>query len=307
MIQQEFLFQKAFGFWPDLDKKYLSPIRPDRTPGCFFKWRRNYLRWWDNAYEPHNGINGWDALAITNLGHKIRDEKDLKKVNQLIHEDLVPVVDNQEHKTFKQLIEFKPKEWSLRTLKFWAKYGITEAQLREDKKYDLLWFSNNTRDERLIRTNPESATVYTYPSGHCKIYRHDGGTKWFTNCDQYDVDFENDSERGDLFILGSYKDARVVKNAGFNTRGLQSETQLPLNLLAKWNIQFDNLYYVGDIDKAGILCAKKHVEKAKKFDIDLKPLYLYPIEEYGKDIAEFREHFSNKDVNNLIKYLCVNS
>lgn len=306
MIQQESLFQMAFGFWPELGRKYCSPIRPDRNPGCFFRWNKDYLRWWDNGYEPHKGINGWDAVSITQLGHKINDDKDFKKVNEIIKSKKVSKTEYN-HTKFRQDIRFSPKEWSFNTLKFWLKYGITEAQLREDHKYDCAWYEHNTQtNQSYDRKFPTSATIYTYPSGNIKVYRHDGIGKWFTNCNQYDVDFEDEKERGDLIILGSYKDARVAKNSGFNVRGLQSETQLSLDLLAKWDVQFDNLYYLGDIDKAGLAQTKINVEKAKKFGIDLKPLYICPeLEiEYGiKDLAEFRERFTQKEVFQLINYL----
>lgn len=303
-MQQEQVFNIAFHHWPELGRKYLSPLRPDRNPGCFYTKKNGWLRFWDNSW----GINCWDAVALTTLGKQIETPEELKEVNKIIKNRLgntriveTPSVD------FKFNLTTVKKDWNFVGLKWWSDYGITEAQLRADKKYMCDSFTYNSKGAPFTYTTKKNklSFVYEYPSGHKKVYNPGDPLKWLTNCTPLDVDFEHNDRGDEMIILGSYKDARVVKNYGYDVRGLQSETQLPDELLLKWSVQYKRLYYLGDIDSGGLENTNKIIKRAEKFGINLKPLYITPrLEaEYGiKDISEFEKQFRG-DTRKLIEYL----
>ena len=310
MVNQETIFSHALGFYPNLHQRYKSPFRPDKHGDCFVRWKSGWLRWVDWAEPRHNWANCWDILAIAKWGHKIQNQDQKDEITQEIRKISGPIsLEMPETQQFHMDLRAEKVEWSFSKLKYWLDYGIVESNLRDDKTYQIKSYSFNSEkfpDEYRVIVPKDLAFVYEYDK-NIKIYRPEQNIrylKWMTNCNHNDVSLEDRSERGDLLLFEGYKDARSIKNLGFNTRGLQSSTQIPDEIqLSIWDKQFNNIYLVFDPDAAGkrnAVWAKKQMEK---FGINAGISYI----DTDLDPAAFRKKYGRDKTRKLINHAISNS
>jgi hypothetical protein len=275
-VTQEDIFGLVFDNVPEEFSLVSSPLRKDRTPGCWFEYHGEKLRFVDFA-NPRvvDGIklSNVDCFDMVRVFYNIPNfYLTLDYIyNTLVRgkEPSIPKVINRElvredKPKVKILIESRPFGES--DQKFWSKYGIRKKDLMEDKVFAIKkYYALNTKRGNIVSDCRDLAYSYNdFQESRKKIYfpSREGRFRFLTNCTKEDVGGINS-----LFVYGkqliitkSYKDYRVLKNNGKNVVWFQNEGMTPskslLNNLVK---RFDNTLVWFDNDQTGIESSEKLV------------------------------------------------
>lgn len=311
-MDQKRVIQLAMGYWPVEGQKCRNTLRGDKRPNCIFKWQSGYLRLFDYGRDLYHKKNCFDLVALKYLGRLISSKEDLSKVLRIIH-DNVGEIGKLEQKfpdKFRASLEVEMRAVPEAGLYYWGEYGITMSQLIDDKVTGVEKFSFNTEAEPRVNkiVYPEDvAFCYWYKSGRKKVYRPrqtEPWKKWRTDAIETDVHFDDGQRCEECFIFGSYKDARVAKNAGVTAKGLQSESAWPgEDIIKRWSAECKMLYFLFDLDRGGYDNSKYMVEKCKKINVPAAAIYLPPrikTEHGKKDIAEARLKFNSTLIHQAV-------
>lgn len=256
-VTQEEIFKLVFGFLP-VDFQYTtSPLRIDNSPGCWFQYHINgTLYFIDFASKRHhsdcfNIVQDYYSLpnfftTLEFIHHKLIEGRDIiteTKIKQEIKRSLKESV--------KLIIE--PRHFIPKDAGFWIPYGISSANLLEDKQFAISAFhALNTKKGNFSSKCYDLAYADTnFPNGRKKIYfpNREGKGRFITTCTREDIGGINSLPPfgRQLIITKSYKDWRVLKNQGKNAVYLQNEGMFPLKelfiLCKNWKqviIFFDN-------------------------------------------------------------------
>lgn len=263
-VSQEEIF--SIVLQPVFDEFILSPLRGnDSSAGCYFEWYSNNLYFIDFGYSnaPLNcfgfigayyGTGYIETLKLINehfklgLGYSVDEPKPV--IIQRIETEKIPK--NTE-------IIFQPRNYSSEDGKYWSLFGIKKQQLIQDHVYAVRWYKiNKNQKETVIRPRKPSYAIYEFKPRvkiYCpttKIYKE----KWITNCNRNDIgNICNISAYGiNLLITKSYKDCRVLRNAGKkDIIWFQNEGMLPdipvIMMLCK---RFQTISIIFDNDDAGL-------------------------------------------------------
>lgn len=312
-MDQKKIIQLAMGFWPVEGQKCLNTLRGDSKPSCYFKWQSGYLRLHDYGNETFHKMNCFDLAGYKHLGRPISTEEDFKITLRWIKQNVghIGKLEQKFPERFKFDLQVEMGGLSSKALRWWGQYGINMSQLIEDGVTGVKHYKFNTEKEPRFYKKvipEEECYCYWYASGHKKIYRPlqtEPWKKWKTDCIETDVHFDNGKKADAIYILGSYKDARVCRNAGFEAKGLQSESAWPGDgVVRKWAAQCKALYFMFDLDRAGYDNSKSMAQKAKSMGLNAAAIYLPPRikSEHGKkDLAAARVKFNNSLIHKAVK------
>lgn len=271
-VTQEEIFQLFINKEIIIDKgvKYLAPYRNDKEEDCYFEEYGDKLYFVDFASVPQSlnwytfvgkCIKSSDHYTILNY---ITIELNLGKGNK----SLKKITAQKENTTveLKQVkkdrpITYLPRNFNHKDKHFWGKYNISRANLEEDKVIPISMYQSISRlGETFTITTFDLMYAYTeFPIGKVKIYKPYGDklSKWFTNCNQNDVGGTGPQSGELLLITKSYKDYRVVKNIGINSRWFQNEGMFPSVTIIKNLVKgFERVVIWFDNDEVGIKNAK---------------------------------------------------
>lgn len=274
-VTQEEIFQLFLDKEVIIDKevKYLAPYRNDKEENCYFERYNDKVYFIDFATIPQSincfsfvmkctGKNFIGVLELIakelNLGTGNKSVKKLTAQKENITVELNEIKKDRP-------ITYLPRNFNSKDKQFWGKYNISRANLEEDKVIPISMYQSTTRfDKTFTITVFDLAYAYTeFPSGKVKIYRPKGDklSKWFTNCTQNDVGGTGPDEGDLLLITKSYKDYRVVKNMGINSRWFQNEGMFPSITIVKNLVKgFKRVVIWFDNDDTGIRNAKLLVD-----------------------------------------------
>lgn len=228
-LNQEDLFAKYTGIWPDLRKRYKSLFRPDKNPDCRFKYHDGILFFIDNA-----GVRGRLSFNIADTIAEIKGITFKEALNIIIKEaDIDLNVDYSIKKSIKSKIDikFKAKEWPKDNY-----FKIDPYHLYEENVYLVndYWIKKDSDYEWNHLHNPKKTLTIAYyfpDSDNVKLYFPEQTVmKWYTNCDQFDVFGKNKLnyylEKDDRFIIitKSQKDRLILDYVyGYNAIAMQNE------------------------------------------------------------------------------------
>ena len=268
LVTQEQIFELVFNFIPQEFDYVVSPLRYDRTPGCWFTYHTNGVLYFiDFAHTRTHS----DCF---NIVQDFFQFPNFYLTLEYIHKTLIqgkmelkPVINKEETKKIvkekvKLLIE--ARQFNPADVKFWSQYGIRKKHLVEDRVFAVQkLFALNTKSGSHIIDCKDIAYSYNdFSEARKKVYfpMREGRKRFLTNCTKNDVGGINSlvSYGKELIIAKSYKDYRVLKNNGKNVVWFQNEGMIPndsiLTLLVR---HFNSIIVWFDNDQPGIIASEK--------------------------------------------------
>lgn len=266
------LWSYVLGFNAELDKLFCSPFRTDRNPGCRLSVVGEYVRLSDYADPYRHQKNVFQIVqhernctfeeALVFLSKKVKltntqsENNILKKYNQQFLIKSHPFLNKEGKIAFTE-------EHAL----YWYQYGVTTQQLLTDYVFPIKAFQLGKGGYHNIIIPKDITFSYYFKSAkHQKIYRpkQQSPYKWTTNCDEQDIWFWSQQDFGKdyLIVTKSYKDARILKNLGYNVIAVQSESSyLPDNHVKYLERKYSKIFVLFDNDEEGVNWVLKHQEK----------------------------------------------
>ena len=312
---QELLIMKLIGIDPYKYRKgkmkFSNPFRYDKKPGCYFdyKYDQNYILMCDWSHKEYHCLNVLDIACIKRNGHRIKTKDDLDKAKAYLSQEhtITDLPKRDYRKKYQIKVETERRNMEARDVIFWGKFGITEDNLTIDGVYPVSEYSMDY-GENFVTYFTDDILAYAMPfkSGSVKIYKpgQPPDQKWdgFTTKDDVFLDLQDSGDR--LFLLEGYKDARCVKNLGYNTRGLQSTTILPaVEKIREWANNYSEIVFLFDPDKSGVLEASKNVDYLRSIGINaIFAQYEFKYSKFS-DVSDVREKFGEYELRKLMKNL----
>lgn len=298
-ITQEQIFQFVFGHSINIEDRYKSPFRRDRTPGCWFEWVNGILLFNDfgdkqrhrscfKAVMDKYNVTLHTAIKIIckhfNLSESDLDYSPIESTDKLniIKSDKIPAI-----------ITYNNRDFNKEDAKFWSQFLITKDNLIEDNVYPVDRFTIDSKGR--VKVITPYTVCYSYPFGEkVKLYmpRNNPKFKWITNTSENDIgNIDNLEPTGkQLIITKSYKDHRVLKNLGYkNVVWFQNEACVPNKQICVGLInRFEDIVVFYDNDKQGNLGSEKIVSLFNSVRGSSTRSVHLPIRKYKwKDPAEF--------------------
>lgn len=261
---QEWLFLKYTGIYPDANKRYPSIFRSDRTPECRFEWRSGVLFFVDNA--GYNGVTHFDIVGVICNLYGVS----IPKAINMIENDNVPDFDTKTSYKEKRIpeIRFKYSEWPEENY-----FGVKPFDLWNENVYlvsdywikgDDIWIKNKIHNPRDTLT-----IAYYFPqTDKTKLYwPFETKFKWYSNCTdeiygESKMDYYLERDKRLVVITKSQKD-RLVFDYLLNTAAIapQSETASIPDRIIRDCKKFDSQLIIYDNDYTGQKYAAKLSEE----------------------------------------------
>jgi energy-coupling factor transporter ATP-binding protein EcfA2 len=195
--------------------------------------------------------------------------------------------------TAKNKLPIQYKEFTIRELDYWGKYGIKIETLKRYNVQSIESYNGISKDGRefLLTSSPEQP-IYGYQGRrYTKLYRPFSKLRFLYTgeiTENYIFGFEQLPVRGDiLFITGGEKDVLSLASHGLNAICLNSETaHIPKNLLRGLNYRFKHITLLYDVDDTGKNSMDKLTKEYKSFKIKSLLLPLAGTKQ-EKDVSDF--------------------
>lgn len=263
---QEWLFLKYVGIYPDVNKRYPSIFRSDRDPGCRFEWRSGILYFVDNA--GYNGKTHFDIIGVICILQRVS----IPKAINMIENDNLPsyniTYDVKEKTNRLPSIRFQYAEWPednyfrIRPFDLWNEhvYLVTDYWIKEDD----IWLKNHIH-------NPKSSLTIAYyfpDTNKVKLYwPNEKKFKWYSNCTdeiygESKMDYYLEKDNRIIVITKSQKDRLVLDYlCGVAAIAPQSESSIISDNVIDKCKKFKKQLILYDNDVAGQNYASKLSEK----------------------------------------------
>lgn len=295
-IPEELIFSFYLKDVVNADKRYLSPFRKDKTPGCRFERRKSRLYFVDNA--GYKGKLYFDTIAfVMNLFDISFQEAVYKIYTEVGKSHLDFKVKKVEQKSNREIdIRFKYIKWDSRN--YFTEFLDIPIEYLNNQPYHNVanYWCTTKKDRNLVRNRfgHNCVAYYFEDSNHTCLYwphrlKHN---KFFTNMNSEDVfgyhRISSYIERGgDLYIVSGGKDEMCLNyHAEANTLGLHSENGVLPNKIVDILHYFNTIFVIMDNDKAGKIASEILVNKIKMFHDNVIPMF--PI---SNDISETYEEY----------------
>lgn len=302
---EEQLFGIVFGFIPDTNRYYCSPVRQDRNPGCYFKnfkGKLYFIDFTENSpvkdcfsmiQQKFNLKTYDDAVAYA---YELMVEGVLKKLKKDTKEG---IPSRKRNDSMQCTIAFLPRDWNVLDKKYWQQYGISLQGLEQDGVFPVKRYLISYLVESTIVDLNELCYAYTrFRDNRIKLYfpLRKGRNRFLGNCKKNDigcVGTDNGSDR--VVITKSYKDAKVLCNL-LNEQVLwvQNEGILPDIETILESTRNRRIHLLFDNDNAGKAASKRFFNYVKGCGIDIVQWDI-PESTGCKDIADcFKRHRMEK-------------
>jgi hypothetical protein len=318
-VSQEEIFKIIFAE-VRINKYFESPLRTDSEPGAWFDWWNNKLYFYDFADSNRNvrdcfgvimdkfGMNYREAMNYVN------DEFSLglgteKAVAPILTLPTTAGLSSNQKKT--EIVFKSSKTFTKYHRKYFKSYGITRDNLVEDNIFSTEWFKFwSNKLEKWIRITPnikECCYTINYWEDAKKVVRarYRGRNRFITNCSADHIG--GNAFAGDLLIITkSWKDYRVLVNAGLTAVWLQNEGQIPeINKLMALCSTFKRVLVWFDNDETGVKASiklqniinQKTPGKAHTYHLPFRLLEDHKV----KDPSDLRQHDLNHFKNIVSK------
>ena len=285
-VTQEAIFEYYFGQKIDLAKKYKSPLRDDKTPGCsFFHGQSGDLLFFDSKE------GNMDCFKFIMLLHNCSYYDAIIRIKidfNLIKNRNVQII-NEEKEPYLKKIQIKKKPFTPKELEFWQvpDMVVTEELLAKYGIFSIsdLWFNGVYKGYNLNMTFAyKQKNPYSY-----QIYKplEQKNRKFRTNDGSYIYGWDDLEIGKDVYINKSPKDWFYAKIAEYNSIAPLGEGfNIPVEKIEYLKNNCKNIYLCYDNDDAG----RRYTEKVIKqypFIIPKFPLI-------GKD---FTDMCKNRGIN----------
>jgi len=268
LISQEQIFELVFNFIPQEFDYVVSPLRKDRTPGCWFSYHTNGVLYFiDFAYSRTHS----DCFNLVQDFFKFPN---FYLTLEYVHKTLIqgktglePIIQKEDNiKVVKEKVKLliEARQYASADVKFWSQYGIRKKHLVEDRVFPVqkLFALNTKSGSHIIDCKDITYSYNDFPESRKKVYfpMREGSKRFLTNCTKNDVGGINSlmSYGKELIITKSYKDYRVLKNSGKNVVWFQNEGMIPNDLILNQLVKnFVNIIVWFDNDQPGIIASEK--------------------------------------------------
>lgn len=232
-------------------------------------------------------------LSLNTIGQELKIQNLIEKNNGavLLANKIKSIHDGFE--TAKNKLPIQYKEFTIRELDYWGKYGIKLDTLKRYNVQSIESYNGISKDGRefLLTSSPEQP-IYGYQGRrYTKLYRPFSKLRFLYTgeiTENYIFGFEQLPVRGDiLFITGGEKDVLSLASHGLNAICLNSETaHIPKNLLRGLNYRFKHITLLYDVDDTGKSSMEKLTKEYKSFKIKSLLLPLAGTKQ-EKDVSDF--------------------
>lgn len=323
LVTEEEIFSMVLGYEPEEFQYLCSPFREDNSPGCWFERGQlnGKLVFMDYADPSFNRSDCFDWVKryfqIPNFYQTLVFIKDHLISGKPIDEAGVDIKSIREkakaRKKRRCEIFIKPRNFNQSDKLIWSKYGISRANLEEDKvipasKYIL----KNTKKGDLTCLAYTNCYAYTdFEENRKKLYfplRYGKG-RFITNCTQNDVGGINkiSSDTSQIIITKSYKDYRVLKNRGANVVWFQNEGMFPhQDLLLSFLSNYTDIVVFFDNDETGKEASSKLVGIINNLLPGTARSIIIPEENLSIGIKDPSDMYFLKGMENLKQFLIEN-
>lgn len=302
---EEYIYSVYLGYYPELNKKYKSPFKQEKTPSFVFYIKDGKLKFKDFS----SAYYGTAVDLVMAMFSITFSEAVIKIHNDLCNDNSKIVSYNKILKTTKsKVIEVITKEYSQEDIDYWEQYyfDITILDKYNIKPCEEVWLNDGYKDiliYKYIKTNP----CYRYLfNGKYKIYKPletNKKHKWISSCNNYDnIQGIEQLQKGDsLIITKSYKDV-ICFNEFINIPSIafHGEGHYIDEKTIKWlKKEYKYIYIFYDNDSTGI-------EQANKLSNLYNIPYIYiPRYFLDKDLSDYIKSYGiqegKKIINQLIK------
>lgn len=267
-ISQEQVFYEYFNFYPDISKRYLSPFRQDKDPGCRFTWHSGILYFVENTMFDNKLY--WSCIDIV----KYYEHCSYKEALNILYDKVAltkksNIVQKVSNKTFFPEIRFEKDIWSEDNIFNLSGEVLEKELVFKVKAYWIKtktgWLKNSIYDPSKTLT-----IAYFFPeTNHVKLYFPDETKdRWYSSCNTEDIfgyhKLKYYSSISDtLIITKSAKDRLMLDYfLEYPSIALQNEGCLiPDHIVYELNIMFKHIYILYDNDIPGIINAQKLSQK----------------------------------------------
>ena len=178
---QEWLFLKYTGIYPDTKQYYTSLFRADRTPGCRFEWRSGVLYFIDNA--SYRGKTHFDIIGVVENLFNVNTAKAINMIQNDNKPDYQVILKNTQKQSKHPEIRFTYKNWPSNNY-----FKISPNDLERENVYlvDNYWIKDDDCWKQNHIHNPHNklTIAYYFPeTNHTKLYwPFEKVFKWYSNC-----------------------------------------------------------------------------------------------------------------------------
>ena len=204
----------------------------------------------------------------------------------------------------KTLLGIKKQNFTAADAKFWKKFGISIATLKEYNVSSCKHVSSTKEGERkIIRTYSKTKPIYAYEYGKdaFKVYcpEHEKQFKWLFQgkCSDHIEGFDQLNAAGELLIITkSLKDVMLLREFGYDAISLQSESaRMTEKLDTMIKRRFSQIIVFYDNDEAGIRGAINLCDLWGYKSVKIESRYL------SKDISDFYKKFGEVFTRKLLE------
>lgn len=316
-VTTEDIFELVFGFKPQEYQYTTSPFRQDQTAGCWFE--RNFdgkLKFKDFGSQIYIrgkkmiNIDCFDAVQIyyglPNLYQTLNFIVDKLLKGKSVEKKIVKRVIAKEKIGFEIAIE--ARDFLMQDKYFWEdRYNIKKENLIEDKVFCIQKFATKSAKGTFITTPKDITYCFTeFKSGHRKIYQPFSEKRFLTNCKPFDIGGLHKYVKGTdkLVISKSYKDWRVLTNAGINSIWFTSEVTPPsLEILLSYCFNHKEIVIFFDNDETGIFNAKNLAEIINSYFPGKAKSLVLPFQLNAEGISDPSDLIHKKGLPTLLKFL----
>lgn len=292
--------------------KFCNPLRSDSHPNVWCDWSwtgKNVVVLYDWADRFYHGMSIFDAVMYR---ESLEFYDAVLYIFKHYHKGKLPTsTKRKKPKSFNFYLDYIP--WTVNNrisyIKedrlFWEPYGITEANLREDKVASCKQvLFNSKKSPEVLNTLSTSPSYAIHLNNHVKVYNPYHKVKWLSTCTEEDIGgLDSLDSSNSLIITKSYKDWRVLKNQGYNTIWLQNEgCKVPFENLIQFQ-QYKTKFILFDNDRAGIKASQQLANYANQFDDSYIPLWYN--KSMPKDSADIMKQYGSNILNNELLNLGI--
>jgi len=288
---------------PEPRKKYLSPFRIDKTPGCYFwladnnklffvdygdiKIRRDIISFTKDLYKFNYN------QAINYLISLIKDKNNLILKNKITKYKFLKKTNN------KTDIEIKSRYFTKKDVEYWKQYSISLYDLIDNHKNYKIIPIEHYKINNKIKIIPDNISYAYIFDNKKKIYTpYSENRKWISSVTK-DLIGKTNKRFDNLVITKSVKDAILLNKLNYDYLIFQSESSFPNKKIIKKNIQkYKNIYINFDNDQTGRRYSMILYYILKyEFGINAKQIFT----KKEKDNSDFTKKYGLNSLNNIYK------
>lgn len=258
------LLEKYLEFPIEIEKKILSPLRGDKNPKAYFIVENDEIYLIDYA-SPDGRSRKKFIEVIAEYTRTTTFEAMLNLRNHILPTTLLPKIITETTKEYYPIFTTK-RDWQIRDKNYWLPYGISKENLEEDNVFPISEFAFYSRNRKNWIIEKCKSIAYCIPGyNRCKIYLpKNKDLRFISNFTPNHIGGRHYD--GEVALISkSYKDHRVLKNAGLKNYWFQNEGAVPSKkvLLSKLG-EYKEIHLWFDNDKAGIEASNRVAIKLRE-------------------------------------------